>query len=155
MKIEKINLCKTSVYRRCSTSGLPWQQASGFSYQFSSVQYQFSSVTQLYPTLCDPKDRSTSGFPVYHQLLELAKTHVHRVGDAIQPSHPLSPPSPPVFNLSQHQGLFHWVSSLHQGPKYWSCSFSISPSNEYSGLISFRIYWFDLLAAQGTLKSLL
>ena len=77
------------------------------------------------------------------------------VGDATQPSHPLSSPSPPAFNLSQHQGLFKWVSSLHQVAKYWSFSFSISPSNEYSGLISFRTDWLDLLAVQGTLKSLL
>ena len=72
-----------------------------------------------------------------------------------QPSHPLSSSSTPAFNLSQHQGLFQQVSSLHQVPKYWSFSFSISPSNEYSGLISFRIDWFELLSVQGTLKSLL
>ena len=93
-------------------------------------------------------------FPVYHQLLELPQTHVHWVGDVIQPSHPLSAPSPPVFNLSQHQGLFQSVLCI-RWPKYWSFSFSISPSNEYSGLISFKIDWFDLLAVQGTLKSLL
>ena len=81
-------------------------------------------------------------------------THVHWVGDAIQPSHPLSSTSP-AFNLFQHQGVFQWVSSLHQVPKYWSFNFSISPSNEYSGLISFRIDRFDLLAVQGTLTSLL
>ena len=67
---------------------------------------QFSLVTQSCPTLCDPMDCSTPGFPVHHQLLELAQTQIHRVGDAIQPSHPLSSPSPPAFNLSQHQGLF-------------------------------------------------
>ena len=93
--------------------------------------------------------------PVHHQLLEFTQTYVHWVSDAIQPSHPLLTPSPPAFNLSQHQGLFQWVSSLHRWPKYWSFSFSISPSNEYSGLISFRIDWFDLLAVQGTLKSFL
>ena len=76
------------------------------------------------------------------------------VGDAIQPSHPLSSLSPPVFSLSQHQGLFKWVL-CNRWPKYWSLSFSISASNEYSGLISFRIHWLDLLAVQGTLKSLL
>ena len=75
--------------------------------------------------------------------------------DAIQPSHLLSPLSPHALNLSQHQGLFQWVSSLHKVPKYWSISFSISPSNEYSGLIFFRIDWFDPLAVQGTLKNLL
>ena len=95
------------------------------------------------------------GFPVHHELPELAQTHVNQVGDAIQPSHPLSSPSPPAFNLSQHQGLSN-ESVLHiRWPKYWSFSFSISPSNEYSGLISFRMDWLDLLAVQGTLKSLL
>ena len=78
---------------------------------------------------------------------KLAQAHVHRVSDAIQPSYPLSSPSPPVFNLSQHQGLFKWV----RWPKYWSFSFSISPFNGYSGLISFRKDWLDLLAVQGTL----
>ena len=70
------------------------------------MKNQFSSVTQSCPTLCDPMDYSTPGFPVHHQLLELAQTHVHRVSDAIQPSHPLSSTSPPTCNLSQHQGLF-------------------------------------------------
>ena len=99
-------------------------------------------------------DCRTPDFPIHHQLLELTQTHVRQVGDVIQPSHPLSFPSP-TFNLSQHQGLFQWVTSLYQVPKYWSFSFSFSPSNDYSGLISFRIDWFDLLAVQGTLKSLL
>ena len=92
---------------------------------------------------------------IYHQLSELAQTHVHRVGDAIQPSHPLTSTSPPTFNLSQYQGLLQWVSSSHQVPKLLQFSFSISPSNEYSGLISFRMDWLDLLVVQGTLKSLL
>ena len=78
---------------------------------------QFSSVTQLCLTLCNPMDCSTPGFPVHHQLLVPAQTHVHRVGDAIQPSHPLSSPSPPAFNLSQCRGLFQWVSSSHQVAK--------------------------------------
>ena len=112
------------------------------------------SVAQSCSTLCNPMDCSTPGFPVHHQLLELAQTHVHRVDDAIQPSHPLSSPSPPAFNLSQHQGLFQWFSSSHQVAKYWSFSFNISLSNEYTGLISFRMDWLDLLAVQGTLKSL-
>ena len=103
--------------------------------------------------LCHSVDRSTPGLPVHHQLPESTQTHVHRVGDAIQQSHPLSSPFPPTFNLSQHQGLFKWVSSSHHWPKYWN--FSFSPSNEYSGLISFRMNWLDLLAVQGTLKSLL
>ena len=75
---------------------------------------QFSSVTQSCQTLCDPMNRSTPGLPVHYQFLGLTQAHVHWVGDAIQPSHPLSSPSPPAFNLSQHQGLFKWVSSLHQ-----------------------------------------
>ena len=117
--------------------------------------YQFSSVAQSYPTLCDPMDSSTPGFPVHHQLPELAQTHVHWVGDGTQPSLSLSSPSPPAFNLSQHQGLFQWVSSSIRSPKFWSFSFSISPSNECLGMISFRIDRFDLLAVQQTLKSLL
>ena len=191
--------------------------------------------------LCDTMDCSTPSFPVHHQLLEPTETHVHWVSDAIQPSHPLSSPSPPAFNHSQHQGLFKWVYSLflycsrntaehifgsvqslsrvrlfatpwtrvHQAslsitnsqsppkpmsiklvmpskhlilccpfllllsifpsirvfsnesalcirwPKYWSFTFTISPSNEHPGLISFRMDWLELLAVQGTLKSLL
>ena len=96
---------------------------------------------------------STPGLPVYCQLLEFTQTHVHWVGDTVQPSRPLSSPSPPALNLPQHQSLFQRISSLHQVAKYWSFSFSISPSNEHPGLISFRIDWLDLLAAQGTLKS--
>ena len=94
------------------------------------------------------------GFPVHHQASELAQTHVHHIDDAIQPSHPLSSPSPTAFNLSQHQGLFQLVLCI-RWPKYWSFSFSISPSNEHPGLISFRMDWLDLLAVQGTLKRLL
>ena len=78
---------------------------------------QFNSVAQSCPTLCDPMDCSTPGLPVHHQLLEFTQTHVHWVGDAIQPSHPLSSPSLPTFNLSQHQGLFQWVTSSHQVAK--------------------------------------
>ena len=111
------------------------------------------SVTQLCPTLCDPMDWSTPGFPVHHHLPDFAQTHVHWVSDAIQPSHPLSPPSPSALNLSQHQGLYQWVDVLHQVTKYWSFSFFFSPSSEHSGLISLRIDWFDLPSVQGTLKS--
>ena len=117
----------------------------------ASVQFSRSVVSDS----LRPMDCSTPGFPVHHHLPQLAQTHVHQGGDAIQPSHPLSSPSPSTFNLSQHQGLSN-ESVLHiRWPKYWSFSFSISPSNEYSGLISFRIDWLDLLAVQGSLKSLL
>ena len=118
------------------------------------VSQPVSSVPQSCPTLCNPMDYSMPGFPVHHQLPELTQTQIHWVGDAIQPSQPLSSPSP-AFNLSQHQSLFKWVSYSHQVAKYWSSGFSISPFNECSGLISFRMDWLDLLAVQGTLKSLL
>ena len=100
-------------------------------------------------------DCSTPGLPVHHQIPEFTQTHVHHIGDAIQPSHPLSPPSTPAPNPSQHR-VFSNESALHiRWPKYWSFSFSISPSNEHPGLISFRIDWLDLLAVQGILESLL
>ena len=92
-----------------------WSRAQTACAPISSVQ--FSSVTQSCPTLCDPMNHSTPGLPVHHQLPEFTQTHVHRVGDAIQPSHPLSSPSPPAFSLSQHQGLFQRVSSSHQVAK--------------------------------------
>ena len=122
---------------------------------YESKGVQFSSVAQSCPTLCDSMNCSTPGLPVHHQLLDFTQTHVHQVGNAIQPSYPLLSPSPPAFNLSQHQGLFQWVSSSHQVAKYWSFSFNISPSNEHPGLISFRIDRLTLLRVQGTLKSLL
>ena len=90
-------------------------------------------------------DCSTPGFPVHHQLPELAQTHVHQVGDAIQLSHPLSSPSPPTFNLSQYQSLFQRVSSSHQVAKVLEFQLSISPSNEYPGLISLKIDWLHRL----------
>ena len=113
------------------------------------------SVAQSCPTLCDSMDCSMPGLPVPHHLLEFAQVHVHCIGDPIQPSHPLMLPSHSALNLSQHQGLFQWVSRLLRLPKYCSFSFSISPSNEYSGLISLETDWFDLLAVQGTFRSLL
>ena len=118
-----------------------------------TTSVQFNSVTQSCPTLCHSMNHSMPGFPVHHELPEFTQTHVHRVSDAIQPSHPLLPPAHPAFNLSQHQGLFQWTVLCIKRPKYWN--FSNSPSNEYSGLISFRLDWLDLLAVQGTLKSLL
>ena len=100
-------------------------------------------------------DCNMPGFPVHHQLPELAQTHVHHVSDAIQPSHSLSSASSSSFNLSQHQGLSSELVLSIRWPKYWSFSFSIIPSNGYSGMISFRIDWLYLFAVQGTLKSLL
>ena len=116
---------------------------------------QFSSVTQLCPTLCDPTDCSMPGLPVHHQLPEFTQTHVHQVGDATQPSHPLSSPSPPAPSPSQHQSLSNESTLCIRWPEFWSFSFSISPSNEHLGLISFRMDWVDLLAVHETLKSLL
>ena len=113
------------------------------------------SDAQWSPTLCNPMDCSTPGLPVPHHLPEFAQVHVHCISDAIQPFHPLMPSSPSALNLSQHQGLFQWVSVCIRWSKYWSFSFSISPSREYSGLITLKIDWFDLLAVQGTLRSLL
>ena len=116
---------------------------------------QFSSVAQSCPTLCEPMDCSMPGLPVYHQLPELTQTHVHWVSDAIQPSilccSLLLPPSifPSIRVFSNESALrIRW-------PKNWSFSFNISPSNEYSGPISFRMDWLDLLAVQGTSMSLL
>ena len=116
---------------------------------------QFSSVAQSCPTLCNPMNRSTPGLPVHHQLPESTQTHVHCVSNAIEPSHPLSPllllpsvfPSIRVFS-SESALRISWT-------KFWSCSFNISPSNEQPGLISNQSIWLDLLAVQGTLKSLL
>ena len=126
--------------------------------KYLSKEYicQFSSAAQSCLTLCNPMNCSTPGLPVHHQLPNFTQTQVHRVSDTIQPSHPLSSPSPPAFNLSQNQGLYSNEPALHmRWPKYSCFSVNISPSNEYSGLISFRMDWLDLLAVQGTLKSLL
>ena len=116
---------------------------------------QFSSVGQSCLILCNPMNCSTPCLPVHHQLLDFTQTHIHRVGDAIQPSHPLLSPSPPVPNPSQHQSLSIKSTLCMRWPKYWSFSFSISPSNEHLLLISSRMDWLDLLAVQGTLKNLL
>ena len=116
---------------------------------------QFSSVAQSCPSLCDPMNCRTPGLPVYHQLLEFIQTHIHRVSDAIQPSHPLSspfllPPIPPSIRVFSNGSTL-----CMRWPEYWSFSFSIIPSKEHPGLISFRMDWWDLLAVQGTLKSFL
>ena len=115
------------------------------------VQFSYSVVSNS----CDPVNRSTPGLPVHHQLPEFTQTHVHRVSDAIQPSHPLSSPSPPA-PIPPSFRVFSNESTLHmRWPKYWSFSFSIISSKDIPGLISFRMDWLDLLAVQGTLKSLL
>ena len=113
----------------------------------------YYSATQSCPTLCNPMDCGTPGLLAHH-FPKFAQVHVHSIGDAIQLSHPLMPSSPSAFNLSQHQRLFQ--SAVHiRWPKYWSFTFNISPSNKYSELISLKIDWFDLLAVQGTLRSLI
>ena len=111
------NLITTAISPKSDVKSAPFSigRSSRKKVPFSLTELlQFSSVTQSWPTLCDPMNRSTPGLPVHHQLLEFTQTHVHWVGDAIQPSHPLLSPSPLAFNLSQHQGLFQWVSSSHQ-----------------------------------------
>ena len=114
-----------------------------------------TSVAQLCVTLCNPLNCSMPGLPVHHQPPESTQTHVHCVGDAIQPSHPLLSPSPPAINLSSIRIFSNESALCIRWPKYWSVSFNISPSNEHPGLIFFRTDWLDLLAVQGTLKSLL
>ena len=127
-------------------------RSSGTGELFSPVQ--FSSVAQSCPTLCDPMYPSTPGLQVHHQLPEFNQTHVHRVGDAIQPSHSLLSPSPPAHNPSQIRVFSNESTLRMRWPKYWSFSFSISLSNEHLGLISLRMDWLDLLAVQGTHKSI-
>ena len=105
---------------------------------------KFSWVSQSCLTICDPMNRSTPGLPFHHQLPESTQTHVHCVSDAIQPSHPLSSPSPPALNLSQHWVFSNESALCIRWPTYWSFSFNISPSNEHPGLISFRMDWLDL-----------
>ena len=107
---------------------------------------RFSSVAQSCPTLCNPMNRSTPGLPVHHQPQEFTQTNVHRVGDAVQPSHPLLSPSPPAPNPSQHQSLFQWVNSSHEWPQYWSFSFSIIPSKEHPGLITLAPIFLQYIA---------
>jgi len=114
----------------------------------------FSSVAQLCLTLCNPMDCSMPGFHVLHQLPELAQTHVHQVGDAIQPPYPLSSPSLPAFNLSQHHDLFQWNISSHQVAKVLEFQYQHQSFQWIFRTDSFRIDWFHLRAVQGTLKSL-
>ena len=120
--------------------------------QTSNTAVYFQLSLSVLSNFLPPLDCSTPGFPVHHQLLEFTHIHVHRVSDAIQPSHPLSSPSllPSVFPSI---GVFSNESVLCiRWPKYWSFSFSISPSNDYSGLMSFRMDWLYVLAVQGTLR---
>ena len=119
------------------------------------INQSINSATHSCPTLCEPMNCSTPGLPLHYQLPESTQIYVHWVGHAIQPSHPLSSPSPLAFILSKHQGLVKWVSSSHQVAKLLEFQLQLDPSNEYPGLISFRMDWLDLLAVQGTLKSLL
>ena len=133
-----------------------WSHSCEFLYsEMDSSGVQFSSVAQSCLTLCHPMDCSMPGFPVHHQLPELALTHVHQVCDAIQSCHPLLSPSPPAFNLSQYQGLSQWISSLHQVGKILELQLQHQSFQWIFRTVSFRIDWFDLLAVQGTLKSLL
>ena len=135
-----------------------WMPHINFFFQNALTFWLYSKiilVTQSCPSLCNLMDCSMPGFPDHHRLSELTCTHVHWVGDVIQPSHPLSSPSPPAFNLSQHQGLFQRASSSHQVAKVLEFQLQPQSSVEYLGLISFRMDWLDLLAVQGTLKSLL
>ena len=125
------------------------------SYQYYYESVQFSLVAQSCPTLCDAMDCSMPGFPVHHQLPEFNQTRVHWVGEAIQPSHPLQSPSLPTFNLSQHQGLFKWVSSLHQVAKGLEFQLQHQFFQWTPRTVSFRMDWLNLFAVQGTLKSLL
>ena len=139
--------------KRCCHKKETCGHSSGRTYvthQVCSVQFSCSVVSDSLP----PTNCSTPGLPVHHQFLEFTQTHVHRVSDAIQASHPLSPPSPPAPNPSHHQRLFHESTFCMRWPKYWSFSFSIIPSKEIPGLISFRMGWLGLLAVQVILKSL-
>ena len=147
-EIEPVSLMTLALAGRFFTTSATWEA-------LSSHSVQFSSVTQSCPTLCDPMNRRTPGLPVHHQLPEFTQTHVHRLSDAIQPSHPLSspsllPPIPPSIRVFSNESTL-----CMRWPKYWSFSFSIIPSKEIPGLISFEMDWLDLLAVQGTLKSLL
>ena len=121
---------------------------------YFNVSFCCCSVAQSYLTFCGPMDCSTPGFPVLHCLPGHGQTHAHLVSDAIQPSHPLSSPSSPAFNLPTIRVFSNESALPIRWPKYWSFIFSISPSNGYSWLFSFRIDWFDFLSVQGTPKSL-
>ena len=118
-------------------------------FNLAGLSVQFSSVTQSCLTLCNPQNRSTLGLPIHHQLPEFTQTHVHQVGDAIQPSQPLSSLSPPAPNPFQHLGLFQWVNSLHEVAKYWDFSFSISPSKKHQDWSPLRWTGWTSLPSKG------
>ena len=120
---------------------------------FSPASHSVQSLSCV--RLCDPMNRSTPGLPVHHQLPEFTQTHVHRVSDAIQLSHPLASPSPLAPNPPSIRVFSNESTLCMRWPKYWSFSFSIIPSKEHPGLISFKMDWLNLLAVQGTLRSLL
>ena len=122
---------------------------------FINASFQLSSVTQLCLTLCNPLECSIPSFPVHHQVLKLAQTYVYQVSDAIQPSQPLSSTSPLPSIIANIRAFYSESVLCIRWPKDWSFGFSISPSNEYSGLISFRMDWLDLTVDQETLKSVL
>ena len=134
---------------------LTLEEISFYSYKMKPSSVQFSSVAQSCPTLCDPMNRSTPGLPVHHHLPEFTQTHGHRVRDAIQPSHSQSSPPPPARIPPSIRVLSNESTLRMRWPKDWSFSFSIIPTKEIPGLISFRMDWLDLLAVQGTLKNLL
>ena len=139
--------------RQLTSSNLQGKEGN-VQYNMSSP-VQFSSVAQSCLTLCNPMNCSTPGLTVHHQLPEFTQTHNHGVGDGIQPSHPLSSPSPPAPNPSQHRVFSNESTVCMRWPKYYSFTFGIIPSKEHTGLISFRMDWLDLLEVQGTRKSLL
>ena len=140
---------KNSIFKNWAKN---WKDLSqGKTYESKKVKV----VSQLCPTLCDPMDHSTPGLPVHHQLPESTQTHLHWVSDAIQPSRPLSSTSPPAFKFPSIRVFSNESTLRMRWPKYWSFSFNISPTNEHPGLISFMMDWLDLLAVQGTLKSIL
>ena len=152
--MTQMNFSTKQTHRQRTDLWLPMGRVMEEGWKGSLVLSSVQSLSRV-RLFVTPMDCSTPGLPVHHQLSELAQTHVHQVGDAIQPSHPLSLPSPPAFNISQHQGLFRWVGSSHQVAKVLEFQFQHQSFQWYSGLISFRINLFDLFAVQGTLKSLL
>ena len=152
---ENIEKMETSVFRKvCKKWCFPWLSCNNLKQLWLTSSVQFSSVTQSCLILCDCMDCSMPGFPVHHQLLELAQTHVHQFGLSWVNQLILCRPPLLLPSIFPSIRVFPNESVLHiRWPKYWSFSFSTSPSNEYSGLISFRIDWFDFLPVQGTLKS--